>query len=90
MPSLQVATSAFLLQPDAGQPATSEAPMSKQGWGQTRIYEVRHGYDTEDSISRNLLDAFTCDIDVSSSLRGKMSMHDTDIAPADYRSWKTR
>jgi len=38
--SRTVATSAFLLQPDVGQPATSEAPMSKQGWGQTRIYEV--------------------------------------------------
>ena len=63
IPSLQVATSAFLLQPDAGQPANSEASMSKQGWGQTRIYEVRHDFDSEDSISRKLLDAFMCDIE---------------------------
>ncbi|KAA6427440.1 MAG: hypothetical protein FRX49_02103 [Trebouxia sp. A1-2] len=41
--SRTVATSAFLLQPDAGQPAPSEAPMSKQGWGQTRIYEMAKG-----------------------------------------------
>ena len=75
MPLLQVATSAFLLQPDAGQPANSEAPMSKQGWGQTRIYEVRHEAYTEHSISRILSDAFTYDVDVSSSLRGKLSMH---------------
>ena len=77
IPSLQVATSAFLLQPDAGEPATSEAPMSKQGWGQTRIYEVRHEFYTEDSISRKLLDALSYDIDFSSSLRRKLPMHGT-------------
>lgn len=38
--SRSVATSAFLLQPDAGQPVPADKEQSKQGWGQTRIYEV--------------------------------------------------
>lgn len=38
----QVATSAFLFHPEATQTAASEPRQAdRQGWGQTRIYEVR-------------------------------------------------
>ena len=42
----QVATSSFLLHPEAPQAAPTEKEMSKQGWGQTRIYEVRRLLDS--------------------------------------------
>lgn len=37
---MQITTSAYLCFPEAGQPVPAEA-QAKQGWGQTRIYEVR-------------------------------------------------
>lgn len=52
---MQVATSAYLLSPEAGQPAPTEEKMSKQGWGQTRIYEVRHHMRLRERLFGNFL-----------------------------------